>query len=633
MLVVALLFSLLSQAGTGYEAALIPDILKKNANVVKRLEEVRFEVMSLTETVYTRKYALTILNEEGRDYAQLVLFYDKLQKVRHIEGALYNAGGVEIKRMKAKDVRDESAVNGISLYDDNRIKRHDFDYHSYPYTVEYEVEIGFSNTYIFPRWIPQNFSRLSVEKSSYTLITPEFYQVRYKSFLIPGEPAFSKVKDKKIQTWQVANLAAFEQPFASPVWHEITPSIFFAPSEFEMQGYKSNATSWEEFGKFSKQLNANRDLLPANIIQQVHQLTDGVFDTKEKVKRLYEYMQQNTRYISIQLGIGGLQPFEASYVAQKGYGDCKALSNYLYSMLKAIGIKSHYTLIRGGSSIDDRYMMDDFPSDQFNHIVLCVPMTKDTLWLECTSQTDPAGYMGSFTGNRKALAITEEGGKLVSTPSYSLNENLQVRKIDAVLNNEGNLTAQIASVYKAQQQDELSGMLQSLSKDEVKKMLNQSLDLATYNITDFHYETIKDILPYVKERLTIEVPSYASISGKRLFITPNLMTRSGRKNIDAESRSVDFVFNMAYRDIDTVLIQIPVGFRVESMPEKVALSTPFGSYSAEVKVESERLIYYRKMEQFSGRYPTKAAFEIAKFFSDIFKADRSRVVLVKLQDN
>src|SRR5207244_663743 len=104
--------------------------------------------------------------------------------------------------------------------------------------------------------------------------------------------------------------------------------------------------SWQELGKFQVQLNSGRDKLPDAVKQTVHQLTDQISDPKEKVRILYEYLQRNTRYISIQLGIGGFQPFDASFVASKSYGDCKALSNYMYSLLKEANIKSCYTQIK-----------------------------------------------------------------------------------------------------------------------------------------------------------------------------------------------------------------------------------------------------------------------------------------------
>lgn len=106
--------------------------------------------------------------------------------------------------------------------------------------------------------------------------------------------------------------------------------------------------SWNDFGKFIASLNKGRDQLPENIKVKVDELTRGVSDPLEKIIRLYGFMQQNTRYISIQLGIGGWQPFSAEFVGQKGYDDCKALTNYMQSLIKHAGIKSYYALIKSG---------------------------------------------------------------------------------------------------------------------------------------------------------------------------------------------------------------------------------------------------------------------------------------------
>jgi hypothetical protein len=622
-------YSVTAVAGNQYPVAAIPASLLKDAHVVKRMEEIRFEIVSLRETVHKRKYALTILDQNGQGAAGLVVGYDKLIKVSSIEGTLYDATGVAIRKVKGKDIKDMSAVQDISLFDDNRMKVHDFDYHNYPYTVEYEVELQFNHTYYFPTWMPQNHENLAVEKSSYTFVCPENYTPRSKAFHYAQQPAVAVEKGKKLMTWQVTNMSAITKPYAAPKWNELTTTVYFSPSEFEMQGYKASAASWQELGKFQLLLNQNRDQLPAPVVEKIGQLTQHLKDPKEKVKTLYEYLQQNTRYISIQLGIGGLQPFEASYVAQKGYGDCKALSNYMYSMLKAVGIKSYYSWIQGGRDVDDRYIMEDFPSDQFNHIVLCVPFEKDTMWLECTSQTDPAGYMGGFTGNRKALVITEDGGKLVSTPRYGLEENLQQRTIKATLNNDGNLLAEVKTIYKAQQQDYVYSLLHSLSKEKVKTLLNESFDFSTYDINDFAYSPKKAVLPEVEEKLQLTVSGYATVSGRRLFILPNLMTRNSKKAISPEDRTNEFVFDYAYRDVDSVEITLPEGYTVESIPAEGNLKTPYGNYTSSVKVNGTKLTYFRKIEQHAGRFPAKEAAAIADFYTTIYKNDRSRVVLVK----
>jgi len=612
-----------------YPVSAIPEGLKKNANVVKRMEEIVFEIKNLKEAVYHRKVVYTILNENGERYASMVVGYDKLRKVSSFDGTLYDASGNVLRKAKNKDVKDYSAVQDISLFDDNRIKVLDFTNQFYPYTVEFETELTYNNTYMQPDWVPQPDEKLSVQNSSYSFVAPADYTIRFKAFNYPGEPLSTNEKNKQIKTFTITNLVSVKRPFAAPTWNELTTCVFFAPSDFEMEGYKGNGSTWKELGKFQIALNQGRDVLPENTVQKIKTLISGISDDREKVRVLYNYLQKNTRYISVQLGIGGLQPFEASFVDQKGYGDCKALSNYMCSLLKAVGIKSYYAWVRGGDEADDRYIMDDFPSDQFNHIIVCVPFQKDSLWLECTNQDVPAGYMGDFTGNRKALLITEEGGKLVPTPCYNLNQNVLVRTIKAKVGPDGSLAMKVETEYGGTQQDELSMIIHNLSKEKVQKVLQRDFELSTYNVNEFKYQETKATLPQLNEQLDISVSGYATVSGKRLFITPNILNRATTKIDEEEQRTIDLVINNEWRDEDNYEIEIPEGYEPEAMPQNVSLKTKFGSYSCSTKLNGNKILYHREWEQFSGRFPAKDQKELAEYFQEIYKADRGRIVFVK----
>ena len=370
-------------------------------------------------------------------------------------------------------------------------------------------------------------------------------------------------------------------------------------------------------------------MLPDNIKQTVHQITDPVADPKEKIDRLYQYMQKNTRYISIQLGIGGWQPFDAKYVATKAYGDCKALTNYMYSLLKEAGITSFYTLIKAGKNANK--VMADFPSQQFNHVILCVPLQKDTVWLECTSQTIPAGYLGEFTCDRYALLINENGGILVRTPKYGMKENMRTRHIVATLDEEATLRVKAITRYGGLQQDLYHDLIHGLSKDKVKEFLHEQLDFATYEINSFDYKETKSSLPSVVEALDIVVSNYATITGKRLFIIPNVMTRTHRKLSADEERKFDIELGYEYKDVDTVEINLPAGYATESMPQDVSIISKFGKYNCSVKLLGTQLFYCRSMEYNGGRFPAKDYAELVKFYETIYKADRNKVVLVKNQ--
>jgi hypothetical protein len=612
-----------------YSIANIPKELLKNANAVKRTDVIFFEITEGNRATFRRKVAYTILNEQGDKWAYFGEGYDKLQSIESFDGTLFDANGKKIKSLKKADIKDVSGSDEGSLADDNRYKWHNFFYKVYPYTVEYEIEVRYKGTMFMPDWIPLEKPLLSTQYSRLTVISPSINPVHYKMFNYPGEPVITTNKDDKIYTWEVKNMPAMTDEFASPSWHKITTSVYLASEKFVLEDYKGSNASWKDFGKFVYDLKKERDALPEDLKQKVHQLTDGLTNQKEKIRKLYEYMQQNTRYISIQLGVGGWQPYDAKYVGAKKYGDCKALSNFMFSLLKEAGIRSVYTVIWAGN--DNDYLLTDLPSSQFNHVILFVPGEKDTTWLECTNQTIAAGYLGKGTENRYAVAVDENGGSLVRTPKYGLKDNLQVRKINAVLDNEATLHVIAQTKYFALQQDEINYLINNLSKDKVKEYLHEQLDFATYEISNFEYKENKSSMPSIDESLNIIVSNYATITGKRLFIVPNIMTRHNRKLSADSARKFDIDLGFEYKDVDTVELTLPAGYSIESMPQDVSISGKFGKYYCSVKLLGTQLYYYRSIEHNGGQFPAKDYPELVKFYETIYKADRNKVVLVKNQ--
>jgi len=610
-----------------YNVLLIPDSLKKNADMVVRTDELVMEIKSPGKATLKEKHAYSILNEAAAKYAGYDSRYDKFTSINYINATLYDALGKEIKHVKKKDMQDMSGNSESSLMDDSRYKVYDFYCRTYPYTVEYEEEDDLDGIQGFANWTPVRKPGRSVQYSKYVIIAPRDYKVRFKPVNCNLQPVITEAGDKKVYTWEARNLAAIPTETYAPAWHELVPSVLFAPSEFEVDGYKGSMATWQDYGKFMYQLIKGKDVLPDNIKAKVHELTDGLKDDRQKVYVLYDFMQKNTHYISIQLGIGGWQPFDATYVATKKYGDCKALSNYMVALLKEAGIKGKYVEIWSGR--DARPMIEDFPFSQADHVIACVPMAKDTIWLECTSQTVSPGFMGSFTGDRKAILIDEDGAHIVNTPKYTAADNLQLRVVNATVNNEGNLDAQVNTRFTGIEQEEAHGLMYEASKDEREKYLNESLNLPTYQVDKSNYEEEKGSIPVMKEYLHVLSNGYASVTGKRLFIAPNLFNKTGLKYAADSIIKYDIVYKQAFRDIDSIAIQIPGGYTPESMPQPVKLESKFGKYSSTVKVEGDKIYYTRLYEKNKNRFPASDYAELVKFQDQIYRADRAKIVLVK----
>lgn len=617
---------LLYAAGGNYSIATIPPQLLENANAIIRVHETTFTVKSIGEATQKVHYTITILNEKAKRHATLGVPYSKLIKFNSLQGTLYDASGKEIKKLKKSDIGDVSAISDVSLFEDTRMKIASFTYTQYPYTVEFEYEVTSYNMLFYPHWEPQDKEHEAVEKSSFKVIMPQGIDLRYRELNLDKKATIVNTGTQTIYEWSVSNLPAKKLEPLSPPLSAFVPSVYTAPTDFEVEGYKGNMSSWENLGKFQQALNAGRDELPEPMKLKIQQLTAGEKDQIQKVKKVYEYLQANTRYVSIQLGIGGWQPFEAKLVAEKGYGDCKALSNYTKAMLKSIGIESYDASILAGQ--DEADIFADFPNSRFNHVILCVPLQKDTIWLECTSQTKAFGYMGSFTDDRYALLTTPQGGKLVRTPVYIASDNLLNRRADVHLNAQGDATAQVTTTYTGRQQETIAQVIHQFSPEDQKKWLYKNTNIPSFEINKFEFQEQKNRIPAITEKLNLAVRKCASISGSRLFLMPNLLSSNSYVPPKVENRQQEVVRNYAYIDIDTIQYHIPVNYHIEYQPKSVQIKSVFGEYTASCKMENGVITYIRSVKMNKGKYPSASYEELIEFYKKIAKADRMQLVFV-----
>lgn len=610
-----------------YPVSAIPEELKADVNaVIRDYEEVYTIVARDRATQYIRR-AVTILNPNGKEYAYENIDYDKLTKVSYVKAYVYDANGKLINKLKSSEIYDHAAYQS-DLFTDNRVKSINLSQGTYPYTVEIEYQLEYKFLFYIPSYWAIPDEKVSVINSSYTLEYPEEFKPRYKTHGVDVKAveSISEAKRPRI-TWKFANLKPVKIEPLSGGARNFLPHIDTAPTLFRYDDYEGSMADWNSFGKWIISLNEGRGVLPDATKQKIKSLTANAKSDEEKIKILYEYLQSKTRYVSIQLGIGGFQPFEASVVDQTGYGDCKALSNYMVAMLKEVGIKANYTLISAGSN--PRPLDASFPSTQFNHAIVCVPNAKDTLWLECTSQTNPFGFQGKFTGDRRALIITDDGAKIVNTTRYSAEQNLQSRVADVTVDATGNAKAVVKTIYSGVQYE--NGGLSFIINDQYdkqKEWLENNMGIPSFNMGTFSMKNYKARIPSAEVKIDLTLPRYASVSGKRLFLTPNLMNRSTFIPEKVDSRKSDVVLRQAFMDVDTIKYHLPEGIYPEFLPEPVSIKSRFGEYESKYVVDQGSLVYIRRMTGRKGEYPAASYQELIDFYKSVNKADNTKLVFL-----
>ncbi len=627
LLFVIVFISFCSTAGElKFPVSEIPEELKKDVNAVIREDKMVYKIFSQSRASIYAYYAVTIFNERAKDYAIKQVAYDKLSKVTDFNGSVYDAVGKLIKKLKTSEIIDHSAYDG-GLYNDYRIKSADLTQGTYPYTIVFEYEKEYKFLYMIDGTVIVPDEKVSVQHSSYQLIYPPAIAPRYNAINIDIEPRLERTSDgMESLIWEFKNVMPIKfEPLSSRI--DVVPQIMAAPSKFEFDGYIGTMTTWDEFGQWINTLNKGRNKLPEETKQKIRQLTASMKTSEEKTKAIYEYMQNKTRYVSIQLGIGGFQPFEAAVVDQTGYGDCKALSNYTIALLDVAGIKANYALIMAGKNASK--MVTDFPCSQFNHAIAFVPNGADTLWLECTSQTNPFGYSGWHTGDRKALAITENGAKIVNTTPYPAEQNIQSRTANVFVQANGNAKANVKTTYSGLQYEEgyLSFVLGN-QYDDQKKWIQNNTDIPSFDISSFSMINIKNKIPSAIVSIHLTLNRLATVSGKRMFLTPNLMNRSNFIPEKVENRKTNVIRKLAYIDLDTINYTVPEEIYPEFLPEPVKIKSRFGEYEASYKLDQGKLVYIRKVKMNKGEFPPETYSELIDFYRSLNKADNAKLVFL-----
>jgi hypothetical protein len=623
-----LIGGLKASAQANYDVSLISKDILPYASAVIRDQNVYTEIRD-GSTFYRIKTAVTVLNKNGDNLAHIVVFYDKSNVIKNIKGTVYNEFGKLLRKFGEKDFEDESAVNNFSLYEDSRVKHFIPSIGSYPYTIECEYELKSKQTLNIRDWKPNPQNGLAVEKSVYIFACRPDFSIRYKEINMPAKVNTGSTKEGlKTYTWQVSNLKAVRSEPYSPIQETYLSTVKITPKDFVYGGISGSFTNWEELGRWNyDKLLANRQILPPETVQHIKAITAGITDTRQKAKKIYEYMQGKTHYISIQVGIGGYQPFLASEVDRLNYGDCKGLVNYTQALLKAADIDSWYCVVEAGS--EKVSMQPDFASmSQGNHIILCLPIKNDTTFLECTSQKIPFGFLSDFTDDRTVLACTPNGGKLLHTPKYTATQNVQSRKAEFTITPNGELSGNMTTIYKGTQYDNPEELVGEPLTEQVKILQKMYANISNLNIEKFDLKQDKKEIPVATETIVLNAYDFASKDNNKLYFALNPVNKQ-RSIKDVRNRVNPVYINRGYIDEDEITYSLPKGYRPDMEPLNIELKKPFGSFKVTTIINDDKIIYKRRVELIDGTYNKDKYADLVEFYQTMADADSYNVTLVK----
>lgn len=596
----------------------IPDSLKENAEAILLSNNEVLEIFKNDLLVNTEVSELLILTHDNTDANKMIVAYDKFTKIEEINLTVFSLEGKKLKSVKKKEFVDQAHEDGISIAVDTRFLYYKISGLKPPYIIKREVKTVSTQSLNLGGYTPSPWDKVAVLNSVYTIINNDVNNTLRMNISIWGAPKSDTTETRHTHTWQTGFLTV--NRLKAIALSNIDKRILPVLENFQMDGVQGSLKTWNAFGKWLNTLNQNMDILSEASTEEIKKVIGTEKDKHEIVKKLYAYLQQNMRYVSIQLGIGGYKPMPAQSVHDFKYGDCKALSNYMKALLKVADIPSRYVIINAGNNTLSPDIAD--VRNVFNHAILAVPMDGDTIFLECTSSSNHMGYQGSFTGNRKALMIDEENSKLINTKSYLHQQNIIENEVQI-----SNLNTPEALISLNQT---LSGIgteyyqLNYLSDYTEDKFRNYLLDNVFEGATNFTVR--KRNYPSTYE---YDFASSKKIlkTGSRFFIDVNMVKLPKSIVSDMSANTASFKIKTGYTISDTYRIAIPEGCLVE----KNIKDFSFQSEAMDIKIETlatlGQIEMIRKMVFKAGDYTKMEAVNREAVLTQFKKSNTDKIVV------
>lgn len=589
-----------------------------NAEVVKYETSISYKSGILYKSI---SCDIKINNRDGDRYTKILIPFSKLSKVSKLNARILDLNGKEIKKMNLSDISEHSNFQDFSFFEDNMVKEFTLSHNIYPYIMSYMYLVQEKQFLYIDSWTPVINEKIPTIDAVLKIELPTDYPILFKN---KGTLASKTdtLKDLIRYCWH-SKFTPIDLPEKfMPNLNEFIPSVEVVPKNF-IYDQMGSFESWTTYGDWQYNLIEKLSDLSTSEKGKIDFMVRNVTNKQEQIKILYHYLQDETRYVNISIKTGGLKPFPAAFVTEKKYGDCKALTNYMKAMLSHIGITSYYSKIFAADAVKN--IDKSFPSQQFNHVILCVPIEKDTIWLDCTSK-GPFNYLGTFTQNRDAYIIKKNSSFFAKTPVFKFKDVLDVRKVEFTLESNSEVIANFENTYRSDDFFRLLYVDKYLNRNELNIVINdefieKGFDLNEYKIIRSPRDSISIQLKYNATSSKI----YRNYGNDKII---HLLPFEIPEFTKPSSRKYPLQFDFPINKLDTLDYLIPKSLNVINKLENQHIKSNFGEYSIQFSYKNSRIQIIKSFMLYTGTYSLKEYSDFYEFILKVKNVERNTLITI-----
>ncbi len=569
----------------------------------------------------TYEYEIKINNGAGTKNAEVEIYYQLKNPPKNLTAEIYDIFGNKVRSLKKKEIVVRTPWSEGNFHTDHRVQTFKLIHNQFPYIIKYSYTEEENDYLSIAQWAPIVNPDIKTVNAKLVVNVPHNTQLNiYQQQL--DSARIETIEELDTYTWEVKNYTCSDYESYSPHFSNITPMVNIMPDLFHY-GIDGHGKTWKEFGDWKANLIKDLDKLTSVEINKVHQLTDTISNTIEKIKVLYHYMQDNTRYINISIDKGGLIPYPATYVCINRFGDCKALSNYMKALLNEINIEAFYTTIYSG--LKPAKVNPDFPSHQSNHIILCIPVNNDSIWLECTDKSSPFNYLNSYTQDRYALTIQQNKSKLVKTPKHDIDKAIESYTTRVKIDDNNNVTFNCVAKVYGNEFDRLKSFDTHLSNKDKEQYIDHMGLIHKADISEFNIERPNRDSTWLTLELSGSAQSITENLGSRVLLQP---FKSIKHHLELPEKRVNDVFvYYPINNCDTLIYEFPQKINEVKGISNITINSSFGTYTRSFSIKNNKLIISRTFILKQGFYSKSEYKDFYDFYTKSASLDNQKLMI------
>jgi transglutaminase-like putative cysteine protease len=496
-------------------------------------------------------------------------------------------------RDKSIQPKDEFYSSGDIFFSDQRVY-----YFTLPFLKKgTSNEVDLEKTTLDPRYFTTIYfpEEQPVRQKTVEIAVPKWMHLEIKEMNFAGynirkTHQFDERKQIDIYTYTITNLPSFKKEENSPGPSYVYPHLFILNKFAELKAGKQ-----QYFNDLKDQYAWYHGLVlqtkndAAVMKAKATEITKGLTTDLDKIKAVYQWVQENVRYIAFENGLAGFRPEKAQDVLNKKYGDCKGMANLTKNLLTALGFDARLCWI-GTDHIAYDYSTPSLAVD--NHMICALNYKSKFYFLDATESYIGFGQYAQRIQGRQVLIENGDSYLLQRVPVSGYEQNEVHNQYD--LRIEGTaLTGQVSHLWKGENKENILFRANSVYKNKLQEALQQFLSRGNpnYVMTTVKQDGLENRNADLSFQYKLVYNNAATIFDNDIYIDPDFRKEFGEADIDTTSRQLDYLFDCKGDWITETNLALPAGYKVQDLPPGLDIQRKGYSFSISCKLEGNMLKY------------------------------------------